>query len=623
MDLRLLEPRALWLLGAALPLVALYVLRARRVRVRVPSTWLWEAARREALARRPWQRLRPEASLLLELLAVLALSLAAAKPVVRRPEARAHVALIIDESASMGTRESASTRLELARRAAEAFLRAVPSDTDVLVLGAAHEARVLSAPTRDPTALRAALQRARAWDVEGGLDEALRLADDRLRALGGSGRIVVVSDGAVARSGSARPRVPVELLRVGAPVINVALSRVELRAARDPRGHDVVQAFALVANLGEAATTISLTARLSPGGEALASHTLELPAGGRVPVTLTFPALAGREGLGVVLEKTPPDALTADDRVFAVIPPGRSLAVTVDAPEEEPWLLRALAADPEVVVRRGPSREAPEDGLLFVLGACPAAVPSRSVVVLGPPPGRCGEVSVGAAVEAPRITAYATTDPRLRFLTLDGVHLVRATPLELGPHATALVRSDLGVLAADASDALGTRTVLGFTPGESDWPLHASFVVFVRNTVELARAQRARRLAGSSRTAEPLRVEVPGSVTALTARTPEGSVTLPVVDGAALLGETRRAGLYALRWPGGESLRPVNFLSEREGDLRGATWVPPQGARSSSPRGAPPPRELPGPWLALLAALAALGDLLWLSRTKRLTRGAA
>jgi hypothetical protein len=614
MDLKLLEPRALWLLAAALPVLAMYLLRSRRTRVKVPSTLLWEASRRQALARTPWQRLRPETSLLLELLVVAALALATARPVVRRAEARAHVALLLDESASMGATEDGTTRLERGRSLARALVRSLPEDTDVLVLGAGHEPRVLGGPTRDDRALTLALERAAVQELEGSLDEALALAGDRLRALGGAGRVVVVSDGAVARAGAVFPGFPVEVLRVGGALDNVAVTRVELRAARGADGQEVIQAFALLSNLGEAAAAVTLAAKLEGQGSALASRAVVLAAGARVPVTLSFPAAPSLTGRGVVLEKTPADMLPADDRAFATVPPGRALTVTVDAREDEPWLLRALSADPEVELRRGPAEGAPEDGMVFAIGRCVARTTARAVVLLGPPSGRCGPLGVLPAAEAPRITAFATTDPRLRFLTLDGVHLTRATPLELGPRDTALVRSDQGVLAADASDALRTVTVLGFTPAESDWPLRASFVVFVRNLVEQARAQRARRLAAGARTGETLRVDLPPGVTSLRAEGPVGPVSVSAVDGVALLRETTRAGFYTVRWPGGGALRSVSLLSEREADLRAPPWAPPPAPASLPPRRAPPPRELPGPWLALTAALAALGNLLWLTR---------
>ena len=57
MPLELLRPSGLWLLGLLVPLVVLYILKVRRRRLRVSSTWLWAVARRDLLARSPFRRL--------------------------------------------------------------------------------------------------------------------------------------------------------------------------------------------------------------------------------------------------------------------------------------------------------------------------------------------------------------------------------------------------------------------------------------------------------------------------------------------------------------------------------------------------------------------------------------
>src|SRR5512139_1510793 len=92
----------LWLIGLILPLIALYVLKARRDERVVSSTWLWAAAARDLLARSPFRRLVAEVSLLLEALALVLLALAWARPAARAEGVSGdHLALIVDTSASM------------------------------------------------------------------------------------------------------------------------------------------------------------------------------------------------------------------------------------------------------------------------------------------------------------------------------------------------------------------------------------------------------------------------------------------------------------------------------------------------------------------------------------------
>ena len=70
------NPKGLFLLLLAIPIVLLYVLKVRRERRVVGSTWLWAEARRDLTARHPWKRLRAEVPLALQLLGLLGLALA-------------------------------------------------------------------------------------------------------------------------------------------------------------------------------------------------------------------------------------------------------------------------------------------------------------------------------------------------------------------------------------------------------------------------------------------------------------------------------------------------------------------------------------------------------------------
>ena len=55
----ILNPAGLWMLTALVPLVVLYILKIKRQRLRVPSTWLWAAAQRDLLAKSPVQASDP------------------------------------------------------------------------------------------------------------------------------------------------------------------------------------------------------------------------------------------------------------------------------------------------------------------------------------------------------------------------------------------------------------------------------------------------------------------------------------------------------------------------------------------------------------------------------------
>ena len=620
----LMHVKGLWLLLGILPIVLLYVLKTKRTKIRVPSTWLWLGGQKDLQARSPWKKLTREMTLLFELLALAALALALGAPACRgRTIVGQHVAIVLDLSASMQTRDDRThhARIEDARATARRLVDQLGAGSDAMLVGAGRDARVLFALGRDRSALRSAIDHASAQEVEGDLGAGVTLAIDRLRPLAGERRVYIVTDGATARLDALHTGpIPLQLVTVGHPQDNVAIVRMDVRSARQGREAETVQAFALVANHGETPRDVYVTAHREGETEVVASRRLRIEPHQREPVLLAFPAVATDVGRGLVVDVSPHDALASDDVAYGRIPPGAQLPVVLVANGDSPWISRALASDPFVTLTRratSATEPFPADALVVFEGVCPATLPAQNdVLVFAPPTGRCADTTVLDAVQGPSITSYTNTDERFRFLTMDGVHFASATPLRLGSHATEILRAGDHTLIADSSSPERAVTIAGIDVGESDWPLRASFVLFVRNVEELARAHRARVATGGGRTGEPLRIAVPSQVREAEIVTPTGRSRVSVTAGTAVIGETTRTGFYRVRARGAETLAPVNLLSDVESNLR----TPPlhiEGARARESVGLIRPHEELAPYVALFAALFLAANLYWLTRRER------
>jgi hypothetical protein len=631
------DPKGLLLLAGLVPLVVLYVLKIRRRRQRVSSTWLWATAQRDLLAKHPFRKLIPELPLLLEILALAALALALSRPSTRGGTIDGdHVAIVVDTSASMATRiggpAGASTRIDEARRAAQGVVSQLAPGADAIVIEAARDARVVAPLDRDPRRLQAAVASLSAREVEGDLGAAVGLAADRLRSLGGRQRIVVLTDGALARDEPlVVAGVPTEVLQVGDDEENAAVVRIDVRSGKDAGSHhEQVQVFVMVQSFGtrprEAYVTLSIDGR----GEPVASRRLLLQPGDKLPVVLTFEPRAEDHGLGLVVQLAPGDAEPADDVAFGRVPGALRMPVVVASDAPYSWATRAIEADPDVDLQRLTLAQlatvnVDPDALVIVEGGCPATLPGRDALVLAPPAGSCFGVGVGAVVDNPPITSWETGDARLRFLTLDGVHVARTLALEAHGAGASLARSTGTTLIADASVPGRAVTVVGFDPGDSDWPLKASFVLFVRNVVELSRLHRAQGVAGPARTGDPARVAVPAGTKSVQVEGP-GMPARDVAarDGFAILPPLDRAGLYHVRWSEphvGEALVPVNLTSARESDVRPRP-VKVEGSAApaaATVRGLDTQSEW-ATWLGLLAALALAFDVYWVTRQPRVRR---
>lgn len=625
------NPSGLWLLGLLGPLLLLYVLKVRRERVRVSSTWLWQAAVRDMLAKSPWQRLRGRFLLIVEALALLALGLALARPALRGGKLDSeHLALVLDASASMLAESGGEARFDAAKAAALRVLGALPPGADVLLIEAGSEPRVVGPADRDLSRVRTRLKALSAWGVEGHLDAAIALAGEQLAQRAGNRRIVVISDAEGLSAPLPQTRVPISVVKVGEPVDNAAIVRVEVgRTAGGSRGApapDRVEVFAELGSYAKKPRDVFVTLKQRSSTTVLASRKLRLEPGQKTPVVLSFEAAPSDAGTGLVVELSPRDALAVDDRAFGRVPPSRKLTAITAPPHASPWFERALLADPDLELLGVPLAELAtsginDDAFIIVQGACPATLPGGDFVILNPPAGACRGAIVGKQLEAPIVTSWDRTDPRLRFITLDGVSIAKAHALDPPSAQSLLVSGREGALVVDVSEGGRTGTLLGFDVGESNWPLRASFVLFVRNLAEIARAHRASHVIGPARTGPPLRVRVPATLEQVTLIDPSGRESqLDARGGLAIVPHPNEPGFYLVSYAGdhpGLSLSVVNLTSTVESDLRG----PAPGSSSASGAIASSSRatvvESAEDWGFVAAALALAALVLqvwWLTR---------
>jgi hypothetical protein len=615
----LLSPRGLWLLSAIAPLLLLYVLKVRRRRESVASTWLFQEARRDLVARHPFRRLLPETALVVQLLAVVVLSLALARPSLRKDGLDGDVlAIVVDASASMGTSSGSMRRIDLAKAAARRAIEGSRPGTRTFVVVDAGMPRLLGAPETVNARTLRGLDGLEPEDVEGNLQAALSLATDRLRELPGRKTILVVTDGAVADpSLPSSPGAEVHVEVVGDARENTGVVRIASRAKGSTKpGTDTVEVFGALRHSGKSPRDVHVTVTVEGEDAPRASRRLLVEPGKDVPVVLGFEARAEDHGKVFYFQESPSDALAVDDIAYGIVPKGHAMPVTLVTEKPFSWLERALQADPDVALQKVAIADlervnVDEDALVVVEGACPEKRVGHDALIVGPPEGRCFGVEVGHAVDVPKVTSWDPSDPRFRFASLDGVRISRATPLLLPSPIGVLMRSDRGVLAIDAGDRDRSTTLLGFDVGNTDWPLRASFVLFVRNVVELARTHRSQGASSPLVTGGTLRIPVP----------PERENTLHEAElrldgdpsfsrkaitkgGFLVVSPISRAGVYRVSFAGaaGTLTRVASFTNATESDTSRKEMS--VGGIPTSPNDPAP--EAHREWTALFAWLGTL-----------------
>jgi hypothetical protein len=566
----LLAPAALALAALAIPIVALYLLKIRRRERVVSSTLLWERLARDLEANAPWQRFRPNWLLLLQLLALLALVAALARPFWSVEAALgASTVVVIDASASMGATDVAPNRLVAAKDEVRELIERMPDGGEMMIAVAGAQARVAQPMTGDRGALRAALDDLEAEAGPAAIADALALAGAAAARLPDA-EIVVVSDGDVATEALEALPVPARAVSVGSD----SPKNLGLVTMAVGRGSGSAELFVRVANAGALDRPARVTIFDDATGAIVAAQDLIVPAGASAP--LTFTTLPPETTvLRAELSYEGRDDLRGDDRAWARTRGGERARVLL-VTGGNLFLERALALLPDLAVSvAAPGGAVPSGYDLYVFdGAAPPVGLAAPLLLIAPPAGN-GIVAVLGAIEAPAITGMRVDDPILQGVDLSETHVAVAASLQAPAWAVPLVTAgEAPLLLTGVRDGLRTA-IVAFDLHQSDLPLQTAFPILV--------AQLSTWFLPETAPTAPLTVS-PGRIVSLTPRAgadrveivdPDGRLVSVPAEPEILFAGTAKIGSYAVRDLANETeLRAggfvVNLLDGAESDLRPA-----------------------------------------------------
>lgn len=482
----LLTPLALLSVLVAGPLiVAMYLLKLRREERQVSSTYLWRRMVRDVEANAPWQRLRRNWLLLLQLLLLLLLAIALARPfLLTAGISGRNLIVIVDRSASMAATDVEPSRLEAARQQALTLIEQLPEGGRATIIATGGQMEVLAASTTDRRQLNDAI-RAITIDRGGGSDlsQALALAA-ALSSREPESEVAIISDGNVRVPSDIQVPATVRFFSIGASAENVAISAMALQPG--PAGQTLfVQATSYGATPATRRLDIYLDGSLfnaydlsfGPNGanDANRAIVVDVP----VQVRIAEARLSAADG----------DGLAADDTAWAVSNAGAGTNVQIVGPGNR-FLETALALLPGINVTGVPTATvsgnlAPQ--ITIFDGVVPDTLPSGNLLFIAPT--RSTEFfSVTGELEFPVLRpAPGDLDvqgpPLLRNVSVSDISVLRAARIEPGAWGRVLVEGD-GSPILLAGEREGRRiVVLAFALQSSDLPLQVAFPLLISNIV--------------------------------------------------------------------------------------------------------------------------------------------
>lgn len=599
----------------AIPIVLLYMLRLRRREVVVSTTFLWQQIVRDNEANTPWQRLRRNILLLLQLLILALIVLALARPFIIVPAvSTGQIELLLDASASMNAIDvpNGSTRFEEAKRQALSIIDTLGTNDTMTIIRVADVPEVIASATNNPIVLRQAINNAQPSQAVADWVAALTLASaDAIDKT--DFNMVIISDGGLGDA-SGLPGVPGEVryVPIGQSNSNLAITALATRAlpGQPP------ELFAQIANYGTQDAEVIFDLRVD--GQLFSADRYVVPAESSLPIVssaLPDDYTVLQAGLTMPADSTVPDYLAEDNTAWAVSS-GSGLLRALLMTEGNLFLEQVLRSLPSIQAFKGDvTRPLPnqEYDLYILDGWLPTnnQLPDADLLFINPP-SSTALFTLGAETDRTGDIQVLRNDPRMAFVDFGDVNILKFRPLGSVDWADELVTAEGGALLLAGEIGGRQVAIITFDIHNSDLPLQITWPVLMSNLMEWFNPRAAISAPDGLSVGGSLPIHLPFDATDLRITIPDGSVRDLTVDRSTLIfADTDQPGIYTAEILAGDAVVQtapfaVNLFAPGESNI-----APRDSINLSGNIINPSTREEVGqqefwPWLALLALLILL-----------------
>jgi Ca-activated chloride channel homolog len=573
----LLAPVGLLFSLLAIPILLMYMLKLRRREVRVSSVMLWQLLLRDRQANAPWQRIKRNWLLFLQLLILTLLTAAIARPALEVPRvASGSMIVLLDASASMAATDVNPNRFEAARNIARDLIASMESSARMTMIQVGYQPKVLAASENDKSVLNQKLLEASVTQDIANWNTAFALAAGAVASMqDDTNTIVIISDGGIPSANL--PPLPAELryVPIGESGENIAISALAVRPAGTAN-----ELFASLTNYSNLDKPALLSIYLN--GKLVEARQIELPGldtrgvsipnfpiePGIISARLTQPA--GQPETGPAWQ----DFLAEDNVAFTINNPNTDRRILSISPGNF-FLDQILSALPSTQAYRSlplvnPQTEAiqfplPEDEFdLYILDrALPTSpgigvpqLPDGNLLLIDPPSNPLFSVTGEFSPIQMRVVEHALTE----HLDWSSVHIKEARHVQVPVWAEVLVDSTNGPLVFVGEHQGRRIAVLTFDLHESDLPLQVAFPILFANLHDYLLPTQAIQIEGNLLPNENVQILIPPGIERIAIASPQDNVyNLQPSENGVLFSNTRELGVYAVNFLSPETQRVEYF----------------------------------------------------------------
>ncbi len=541
--------------------ILLYFLKLKRKEKVISSTLLWNQLIRDTRANAPFQRLRRNILLLLQILILSLLVVALTRPFfpAKVPQGK-NIILILDSSASMQSTDLGAPRFDLAKREALRMVRDMREGDRMMVVISSSRTEVRSSFTGKKEELVRTIKGLKAKDTSTNLRDAICLALSLVKA-GEENEIYILSDGAFKEikdldAGESR----IHFIKFGEHSDNIAITALDVRKAIASEFD--YEIFISLKNFSEGEKEAEL--ELFIEGRLTDLRKLNFSPGEEK--NQIFESFGLRSGMIEARLKVEDD-LAVDNIAWTILEKSPEISIIL-ASEGNPFLEKAINLDPRTVVSKiSPKYYPPSQGydITIIDNFSPKKIPSGNCILIN----SSTLLEVKETLERPIIIDWNRTHPLMRFVDFSEVRLQESLGFELPKWAVPLVESERTplVIAGEYEDR---RIIfIGFDILKSNWPLRVAFPIFFSNAIKWLSPHAEGSIAHQWRTGDVVRLYLDGDESELEVVDPEGRITKVEISrpGAPLIyKDTEVAGIYKIKEV--ERRFCVNLLNPEESNVK-------------------------------------------------------
>lgn len=452
----------LFLLGT-IPIVIMYLLKKRHKDIEISSTFLWQKAIKDIEANAPWQRLRKNLLLILQLLAFIMLVFFLVKPyLVSHTSYSDNLIIVLDNSLSMTAKEEGGSRFEISKKDIEKTLKGLRDGTTLTLVTMGNTPDVVINKSHDKSVFLNKLGEVNITNEADNPEETLSLVKAMTKNLKNH-RVIFYTDKTISMESAI-------VKNLGTPQSNLAIEN--LSCIKDK---NTIRGLVNIKNYGDSDVETDMIIYIDSGifdvlevhlnaNESKQIYIEEIPSTNRVKVELDVE-----------------DALLGDNFRYSVVNSDETRKVLLTTVENV-FMEKAIGIGQNVELYK--TNEILEDvkgyDLYIYDGMMPKTLPKDgNIFILNPT--TIEDIKVQGIMKEGELSK--SQDELLKYVEMD-IAMSRTKSFFLPKWASPFMFSSGEAIGFKGEKDNQKFVVLGFDIHDTDFPLKYSFPIFIQNVLD-------------------------------------------------------------------------------------------------------------------------------------------